>query len=89
MSEPILCGGFTPLRAPEAEDKAIFESVQTQIVQKTNETGDVVLEQVQTQVVNGINYKFIFKVGDKTFSAKVYVQGDQKTVQAVVERTTV
>jgi hypothetical protein len=74
-------GGFTSFSAPTEEQLALFASLKAQIVAEVNaevsaeETALGVPTGVATQLVNGTNFKFQVKIGDKDYLVVIYQKG--------------
>jgi hypothetical protein len=74
-------GGFTSFSAPTEEQLTLFASFKAQIVAEVNagvnaeETALGVPTGVATQLVNGTNFKFQVKIGDKDYLVVIYQKG--------------
>jgi hypothetical protein len=65
------CGGFNQAQAPTEEEVALFTQFESEIKQQAD--GELTVESVSTQVVNGVNYIFTAKnAAGQVFQVKIY-----------------
>jgi hypothetical protein len=68
-------GGYSDFQTPNAEQLALFAKFKSEILTQAN--GEALGEptQVATQVVNGTNFCFKVKAGDKEYAVVIHQQG--------------
>lgn len=67
-----MLGGYTDFRPADAQEIALFDSLKSEMANGS----ELVVDKVATQVVNGVNYKFLAKAGDATYEVVIYKKGD-------------
>ena len=66
-----MAGAYSDYVPLDDETKAIFAQFQAEINAQANGL-ELVAEKVSTQVVNGLNYRFLAVAGDKKFNVVIW-----------------
>lgn len=69
-----MVGGYTEFRAATQEELDLFASLKAEISSQAN-GADLVVSEVATQLVSGMNYKFKAAAGADAYEVVIYKKG--------------